>query len=224
MNHGPRGAILNHGVTPAVVCLRRVIKSSSVELKELEAGKRPRVPPSASVLRDLSSEDESFPSAPPLPSAGCLRSAACMLGPGARYSNAGAEPEPEPEPVGEPLRPPPHPFVSADVGGGATTSTRAMVAMTDLCHGVGGRAGARVASPRGRFAHHDGGKAVSGAGSGRNCEGRETVPLIKQARALLGPLNPLLLRAADRQRLVEEQAVCLRCLRRKARRWCLPAG
>ena len=46
---------LNHGVAPAVVCLRRVIKSSSVELEELEAGKQP---PSASVLRENSSEDE----------------------------------------------------------------------------------------------------------------------------------------------------------------------
>ena len=101
-----------------------------------------------------------------------------------RYSSAGAEPEPEPEPepVGEPLRPPPRPagaqpaqFVSANAGGcaggGATASTCAMVAIIDLCHGVGGRAGfwGRVVTQvelkrrhwssclelKGRLGHHD---------------------------------------------------------------------
>ena len=77
---------------------------------------------------------------------------------------------------------------------------------------------------RGQLARNDKGKAVPGVGSGRHCEGREAVPLIKQARALLGPLDPLLLRVADRQRIVKQQAVRLRRLRRKDRRWCLHAG
>ena len=130
---------MKHGVAPATVCLRRAMKSSRVELG---AGRRrrglPSRPAAASLLRALSSEDEEegSPGAPPLPSAGCLSSAACMIGPGARYWNA---PEPDSDPA------PLWPFVSAEAGGSAggsaTASTRAMVAMTDLCHGVAGSEG-----------------------------------------------------------------------------------
>ena len=195
---------MKHGVAPATVCLRRAMKSSRVELG---AGSRrrglPSRPAAASLLCALSSEDEEegSPGAPPLPSAGCLSSAACMIGPGARYWNA-----PEPD----------SPFVCADAGGSAggsaTASTRAMVAMTDLRHGVAGTEGIAHGPTQGgalRARRHEEGKAGSGAGSGRKCEGREAVPLIKQALALLRPLDPLLLRGADRQRVVEQQAVCL---------------
>ena len=126
-----------------------------------------------------------------------------MLGPGA-YWNADS--------AAAPL----WSFVSADAGGSAggsaTASTRAMVAMTDLRHGVAGAEGIAHGPTQGgalRARRHEEGKAGSGAGSGRKCEGREAVPLIKQALALLGPLDPLLLRGADRQRVVEQQAVCL---------------
>ena len=54
-----------------------------------------------------------------------------------------------------------------------------------------------------------------GLAAGGSAEGREAVPLIKQALALLGPLDPLLLRGADRQRVVEQQAVRLCRLRCK---------
>jgi hypothetical protein len=120
-------------LAPAAVCLRRDMKSSSVEPEELEVGKRPRVPPSTSALRDLCSEDEASPGAPPLPSAGWLGSAACVLEPG--DAGAGAEPRPR--------WPTPSVSAAADgcAGGGATASTRAMVPTTVLCHGVGGRAG-----------------------------------------------------------------------------------
>ena len=86
---------MKHGVAPATVCLRRAMKSSRVELG---AGSRrrglPSRPGAASLLHALSSEDEeeacledeeeASPGAPPLPSAGCLSSAACMIGPRAR--------------------------------------------------------------------------------------------------------------------------------------------
>ena len=208
-----RGSLLKHGVAPATVCLRRAMNTSRVELR---AGSRrrglPSCPAAASLLHALSSEDEeeASPGAPPLPSAGCLSSAACMLGPGARYWNADS--------AAAPL----WSFVSADAGGSAggsaTASTRAMVAMTDLRHGVAGAEGIAHGPTQGgalRARRHEEGKAGSGAGSGRKCEGREAVPLIKQALALLRPLDPLLLRGADRQRVVEQQAVCLCRLRCK---------
>ena len=207
---------MKHGVAPATICLRRAMNTSRVELR---AGSRrrglPSRPAAASLLHALSSEDEeeASPGAPPLPSAGCLSSAACMIGPGARYWNA---PEPDSDPA------PLWPFVSAEAGGSAggsaTASTRAMVAMTDLRHGVAGAEGIAHGPTQGgalRARRHEEGKAGSGAGSGRKCEGREAVPLIKQALALLRPLDPLLLRGADRQRVVEQQAVCLCRLRCK---------
>ena len=215
---------MKHGVAPATVCLRRAMKSSRVELGA-DSRRRglPSRPAAASLLHALSSEDEeeASPGAPPLPSAGCLSSAACMIGPGARYWNA-------PElGVGRLASssnalPALWPFVSADAGGSAggsaTASTRAMVAMTDLRHGVAGTEGIAHGPTQGgalRARRHEEGKAGPGAGSGRKCEGREAVPLIKQALALLRPLDPLLLRGADRQRVVEQQAVCLCRLRCK---------
>ena len=170
---------MKHGVAPATVCLRRAMKSSRVELG---AGRRRRGlsrPPAASLLRALSSEDEDegSPGAPPLPSAGCMRSAACMIGPGARsgarYWNA---PEPDSEPDSEPA--PLWPFVSADAGdsaaGSATASTRAMVVMTDLCHGVAGTEGIAHGPTQVELSkerRHEEGKTGSGAGSGLKCGG-----------------------------------------------------